>query len=262
MAEWKRKSKLYTPNQPEPFKLSRSKIELFVECPRCFFLDRRLGIARPSLPGFSLNSAVDFLLKKEFDLLREKGEAHELMNRYKIDAIPFSHPRMDEWRTNFTGQHYLEPETNLFIFGAVDDVWENKDKGLLIVDYKSTSTDKMISLEDEYKQSYKRQMEVYQWLFRNNGFTVSSTGYFVFANAGKTKPRFDGVLEFDLSIIPYTGEDSWIIPTLRKIKDCLDGGVLPLPSESCEHCVFREAKIVGVKEEIKFREPEPLRMDF
>ena len=260
MAEWKRRSKLYTPKQQEPFKLSRSKIELFVECPRCFFLDRRLGISRPSLPGFSLNSAVDFLLKKEFDLLRDKKEAHELMNRYKIDAIPFSHPLIEEWRTNFTGQQYLEPRTNFIIFGAVDDVWETREKELLIVDYKSTSTDKAISLDDEYKQGYKRQMEVYQWLFRNNSFKVSSTGYFVFANAGKTKPRFDGVLEFELSIIPYTGDDKWVLPTLFKIKECLDSDTIPQPSEKCEHCVFKEAKILGVKEIIKT--PEPLRMDF
>ena len=28
----------------------------------------------------------------------------------------------------------------------------------------------------------KRQMEIYQWLLRKNGFKVSDTGYFVYAN--------------------------------------------------------------------------------
>lgn len=48
-----------------PFPLSRTKVELFLDCPRCFYLDRCLGIARPSIPPFNLNSAVDALPKTE-----------------------------------------------------------------------------------------------------------------------------------------------------------------------------------------------------
>jgi hypothetical protein len=49
------------------WKLSRSKIDLFLECPRCFYLDNKLGLKRPPGYPFALNSAVDLLLKKEFD---------------------------------------------------------------------------------------------------------------------------------------------------------------------------------------------------
>ena len=55
----RKRRKLYNPKDSEPFAVSRSKIDLFVECPRCFYLDRRLGIGRPSGPPFLLNSAVD-----------------------------------------------------------------------------------------------------------------------------------------------------------------------------------------------------------
>ena len=65
--------------QEVPFKLSRSKVDLFVECPKCFYLDRKLGVGRPPGYPFSLNSAVDTLLKKEFDIHRAKREAHPLM---------------------------------------------------------------------------------------------------------------------------------------------------------------------------------------
>ena len=70
---------LFEPNLREPFKLSRSKIELFMDCPRCFYLDRKLGVGRPPGFPFSLNSAVDALLKKEFDVLRAKNKKHPLM---------------------------------------------------------------------------------------------------------------------------------------------------------------------------------------
>ncbi len=237
-----RKSNLYEKASDEPFKISRSKIDLFLKCPRCFYLDRKLGLARPSMPGWSLNSAVDKLLKNEFDLLREKNQAHTLMKQYNIDAVPFSHPDLPEWRDDcyrYVGASVLHKPTNLNICGIIDDVWINKNKELLIVDYKATSTSKEISLEDEYKQGYKKQMEIYQWIFRQKGFRVSRTGYFVFANAGKNRPKFDGRLEFDVSILSYDGDDSWIEPTLFKIKDCLNSDKLPPAYEKCEYCAYR-----------------------
>jgi hypothetical protein len=231
-------SPLFDPKSKEPYKLSRSKIDLFLNCQRCFYLDRRLGISRPSIPGFSLNNAVDHLLKKEFDLLRIKGEAHTLMKKYKIDAVPFKHPEIDIWRENFKGKSYHERENNFLITGAVDDIWQNPKGELIIVDYKATSTERTISLEDEYKKGYKRQMEIYQWIFRNSGYKVSRTGYFVFANAGKNRPKFDGLLEFELSIIPYTGDTSWILPTLQKVRAVLEKDSPPDFTFGCEHCEF------------------------
>ena len=47
-------------------KLSRSKIELLFDCPRCFWLYAGKGIARPFGAPYTINNAVDFLLKQEF----------------------------------------------------------------------------------------------------------------------------------------------------------------------------------------------------
>lgn len=225
---------LFDPKSNEPYKISRTKIDLFFECPHCFYLDRVLGISRPSGPGFSLNSAVDHLLKKEFDIYREKKEPHPLMLDYKIDAVPLIHADLDEWRENFVGVQVLHKETNLLITGAIDDVWVTPSEELFVVDYKATSTTKEISLEDQYKQGYKRQMEVYQWLMRGKGFKVSNTGYFVFCNGIKDRDLFDAKLEFDLSIISYDGKDTWVEPILKDIKNTLLMTTAPAHSQSCE----------------------------
>ncbi len=194
------------------------------------------------MPTFTLNNTVDALLKKEFDLLRLSGETHELMKKYKIDAVPFKHPEIDRWKENFKGKSYHERDTNFIVVGAIDDIWQNKKEELLIVDYKATSTDRTISLHDEYKDTYKRQMEIYQWIFRNSGYKVSHTGYFVFANAGKNRAKFDGRLEFDLSIISYTGDTSWIYSTLQKIRVLLTSDTIPDFTFGCDYCKFaREA---------------------
>src|ERR1043165_773680 len=94
----KRTKNLYVPGASEPFKLSRSKLELFLNCPRCFYLDRRLGLGQPPGFPFNLNSAVDHLLKKEFDIHRAKNQRHPLFKHYGIDAVPYAHDQLNVWR--------------------------------------------------------------------------------------------------------------------------------------------------------------------
>lgn len=115
------------------WRLSRSKIDLFVECPRCFYIDNKLGTKRPGGFPFNLNSAVDTLLKKEFDIHRLKETTHPLMQTYGIDAVPFQHKDMNTWRENFEGVDFFHKQTNMTISGAVDDVWVNPKGELHIV---------------------------------------------------------------------------------------------------------------------------------
>lgn len=224
------------------FRLSRSKVGLFMECPRCFYVDNKLGVARPPGFPFNLNSAVDALLKKEFDVLRETGSRHALHDEYGVDAVPFKHKDLDVWRENFKGVEHRHKETGLTVCGAVDDVWVNSKGELIVVDYKSTSKDKRIdSLDEEWHDGYKRQMEFYQWLLRRNGFAVSNTGYWVYANATKERDGFDAKLEFEMTLIAYQGDDSWVERTLHELKSCLDSEEIPLPTADCDYCRYREA---------------------
>ncbi|MBU6321377.1 MAG: PD-(D/E)XK nuclease family protein [Patescibacteria group bacterium] len=224
------------------FRLSRSKIGLYLECPRCFYLDNKLGTARPPGFPFNLNSAVDALLKKEFDIHRAGKTAHPLMAAYGIDAVPFAHELIDLWRENFKGIEVVHEPTGFRVSGAVDDIWVRPDGELIIVDYKSTSKDERIeALDKEWHAGYKRQMETYQWLFRAHGYRVSDTGYFVYANASKDKAAFDGKLEFEVTLVPYTGDASWVEPTLRDIKACLESAAIPAAAKDCDYCRYREA---------------------
>lgn len=225
------------------WRLSRSKIELFVECPCCFYIDNKLGTARPRGPSFTLNVAVDALLKKEFDAHRKAKSAHPLMTSYGIDAVPFQHKDMDTWRENFEGVEYKDKETGFTVSGAVDDIWVNPKGELLVVDYKATSKDgKLETLDDSsWAPQYARQMGVYQWLLRKNGFTVSDTGYFVYANASTDAAAFDKKLEFDVTVIPHEGDSAWIDTALKDIKTCIESDEIPPPSEVCDFCRYRKA---------------------
>lgn len=240
------RKKLYDPKAKEAFRVSRSKIDLFLECPRCFYMDRRIGVSRPQGFPFNLNSAVDILLKKEFDIHRKQKTPHPLMDSYGVDAIPFAHEKMSTWRDPFVGvEHFHEP-TNFVVFGGVDDVWQSPDNKLIVVDYKATSKDGEVSLDAEWQDGYKRQMEMYQWLLSKNGFKVSDTGYFVYANGQRDRESFDGKLEFDIKLIPYTGNTEWIEGTLKEMKECLDGD-LPKSNPNCEYCNFVKDRISAEK---------------
>ncbi len=248
MAEFK---KQYNPNRNSDWnfggrnwKLSRSKIELFTECPRCFYLDNKLGTARPRGPAFTINIAIDELFKKEFDTYRKEGKPHPIMLENNLEAVPFQHEKMDEWRDNFVGVTYEDKETGFTISGAVDDIWVKPNGELIIVDYKATAKEEKIETlsNSGWEQSYRRQMGVYQWLLRKNGFTVSDIGYFVYANARKDQAEsFDDTLFFETTLVPCEGENDWIDETLIKIKETLQADTIPPVGESCEFCPYREA---------------------
>lgn len=250
MGYWQERNKPYEPGQSDAFKVSRSKIELFMQCPRCFWLDVRLKIKRPSSPPFNINKAIDELFKKEFDTYRISGEPHPIMKENGIKAVPFAHKDIDTWRENFVGIVYLHEPTNLHVFGAVDDVWIDDEGKLIVVDYKATAKDKPVKAlgaEGTWQDMYRRQMETYQWLLRQNGFDVSDTGYFVYATGTSDRDGFNNVVEFETHLIPHTGKSDWVDDVLLNMKKVMDSDDMPEIGTAamggpCEYCEYAKAR--------------------
>ena len=247
MAEYTYK---YNPNRSSEWnyggakwRLSRSKIDFFFECQRCFYLDNKLGTKRPGFPSFNLNIAVDELFKKEFDIHSQAGTPHPIMTKYHVEAVPFAHKDMDTWRDPFVGITHTHESTGLVVSGGVDDIWVKPDGTLIIIDYKSTSKDgKIETLGDSpWEKQYTRQLGVYRWLLEKNSFSVDETGYLVYANADKSLDAFDGKLIFETTLVPVKADVSWIEAALADIKTCLDQEQLPKSGDSCEFCPYREA---------------------
>lgn len=238
----KKKRNLFTPGSVAPFRLSRSKVDLFLNCPRCFYLDVKLGVGQPPGYPFNLNSAVDRLLKKEFDIHRANGKPHPLMEAYGIEAVPLAHEKIDQWRDALGGGiTFWHPSTNFMLTGGIDDVWVNKQGEFIIVDYKATSKSGEVNIDADWQIGYKRQMEFYQWLFRRNSYNVEEVGYFVYCNGKADKEAFDARLEFDIKLIPYKGDDSWVEPTVLDIHHCLNASVIPESGPDCDFCRYRQA---------------------
>jgi len=217
--------------------LSRSKIELFIDCPRCFWLDVARGIPRPSGPPFTLNNAVDALMKAEFDRYRAAAEPHPLFASVGLDAVPFRHVELDRWRHNFTGVRWLDEATGWTLFGAVDDLWQARSGELMVVDYKATARAEMPTARTLYG-SYRRQMDVYQYLVRRQGLTVSDRGWFVYTNGDGRAGDFGDKLRFTTALVPYDGDDAWVLEAFRHAVATVGQAEPPAAKEDCEYCGY------------------------
>ena len=234
----------YQSGSTAPFMVSRTKIEDFVRCPLCFVLDRKFQVSRPSIPAFTLNSAVDSLLKKEFDEHRSTQTVHPALLELGFDFVPLQHPDIEKWRSNFVGVSlYYEP-TNFHLFGALDDVWLARNGDLVVVDYKATAKAEPVTKlsSEEWHMAYRRQIEFYQWLLASNGFKVAESGYWLYATARNNLNQFDRKLVFDLRLIEHPGDYSWVEPTILAAKAALDSDSLPSPSDNCEFCIYSSSR--------------------
>lgn len=232
-------------------KISRSKIELFLECPRCFYLDVVKKVKRPPGFPFTLNNAVDALLKKEFDKHRQEGTQHPIQIEFGIDAIPSNHEMIDKWRQSmYHGIVYIDEEKGLHIYGGLDDLWVNSNGEYHVVDYKATAKDKPVTELAEWTIIYKRQMEMYQWLLRKNGLKVSSTAYFVYCTGDISADGFDNKLQFHSHLIPYEVDDSWIEKVIEEIHNCLQSPKVPAKSDSCPYCGFYKRLYEELKRDV------------
>jgi len=184
---------------------------------------------------------VDNLCKNEFDHYRAKQEPHPLFVEHDIDAVPFQHEKIDEWRTNFTGIRHIDEEAGYNFGGAVDDVWQKPNGDLIVADVKATSK-KAFSWDDmkdyPYAQGYKRQLEMYQWLFRKNGFSVANEAYLVYFNGLKNEAMFNQELKFELHVVKLECNADWVEEAVLNTKKLLETPGLPAPGTNCEHCKY------------------------
>lgn len=235
----------FNSDHPAPYELSRGRVENYLKCKACFWLEQLHGVKPPEIPSFTINTTTDILLKRDADAVRGKAtlplwETHGLGH-----MIPFDHEHLENWTNslqyglNDTYFNVVHEASHIKFGGGLDDVFLNTETGQIhIVDYKSQAqgtrspdnyVPKPSSIDDPWKMGYKRQMDMYVWVARQKGFDVSNTGYFVYVDA--QHKDIDGMLidenptkawlQFTASIIPYEADPSWVEPTLLEIKEFL-----------------------------------------
>ena len=229
----------------EILKISRSTVEKYISCKRCCLLEKNYKIKPPSLP-FTLNIAVDNLCKNEFDYYRNLQLPHPIFAEYGIDAVPFKHKDLDIWRSNFKGLRYISHQHKYDFGGAIDDVWVNSNGELIVVDVKATSRNTFDWDETfkkyDYPKAYKRQLEMYQWLFEKNGFKVSKEAYLLYFNGKKNEKFFNNSLQFDAHLIKLDCSSAWVEEKIIETVKLLRSDTFPKPSQDCQLCSYLQKR--------------------
>lgn len=216
-------------NNNKPIQLSPNSLDLFLECPYCFWLEKKHGIRRPPPYPYALNTAVDILLKEEFDIYRAKGEPHPLLVAHNIPAKLFHNQELlNQWRSNFSGIRYYDADLGASIFGAVDDILEFKDGKLAPLDYKSTGS----SVPKIYDR-FQLQMDVYTYLLEKNGFLTPRKGYLAFYIVDK-KNGFGDKLPFKKELHEIETNPDDIPELFRDAVLLLKQNVPPQHSPDCK----------------------------
>ena len=189
-----------------------------------------------------INGEIHEIDLSDYDYYRKKKEPHPLFEEHNIDAIPFAHEDLNKWRNNFQGISYTDNATGVHFYGAVDDVWIQPDGKLIISDVKATSKKDFNWQETwnkwDYPKAYKRQLEMYQWLFRKNSFEVSDTAYLVYFNGLKNEPMFDKTLKFELHVVKLECKDDWVEAKIIEAKKLYDKDEMPSGSKNCGTCQY------------------------
>jgi hypothetical protein len=210
-------------------KISRSQIELFIDCPRCFWLDVKFKIKRPTFKGGYIGSKYDPLLKKYFDKHREFNTTPKEIEKYNLRLFP-DLEKLKIWRNNKIGIQYLHPVHNILYYGAVDDILI-KDKFLVPFDFKST-----ISKNFQIYESYKKQLEIYGYLLKKNGEEVLNEGILYVVKIDINE-NFEKVEEREIVKIENLNYEIYD-EILEKLMETYHSDKEPEPNPNCEFCNY------------------------
>jgi hypothetical protein len=221
--------------------LSPNSLNLYLECPHCFWLDKNMGIKRPPSYPYALNSAVDALLKEEFDAYRARGSTHPLLQQNGINAHLFDNQKLlNQWRNNLAGIRYFDNELQATLFGVMDDVLEFDDppsskttarqggKMIAPLDYKSTG-----STAANIYDRFQLQLDTYTFLMEKNGFKTPRKGYLAFYIVDKSKGFIDR-LPFRKELVEIETNPSDIYAIFKDAVEVLRKDSPPPHSQDCK----------------------------
>ncbi|MEM3374235.1 MAG: PD-(D/E)XK nuclease family protein [Candidatus Woesearchaeota archaeon] len=217
-----------------PYSLSPSTINLFLDCPKCFWLQFRKNIKRPEGIFPSLPSGIDRILKEHFDSYIEKNDIPPVLKKHNVDAKLFSNLELlNKWRDQKIGLSFTDNKGNI-LRGAVDNLLI-KDNKLIVLDYKTRGYE----VKNDTHEHYRVQLDLYNFLLRKNGYETENYSYLLFYHPDKI---VENVFLFHTHLVKIDVN----IKEAEKIwKDALKllDESMPNSSENCEYCKYRETKI-------------------
>jgi len=155
--------------------LSPSTIAMFLDCPRCFWLQINEGKKRPAGIFPSLPNGMDKILKEHFDLHRESGKVPQELDG-KFDVRLFDDKdKLKVWRSR-KGLKYTDESTGAELKGILDDLLVAKNGEYVVLDFKTRG----FPLKEDTHEHYQHQMDIYAFLLEKNGMKPADYAILLF----------------------------------------------------------------------------------
>lgn len=212
-------------------RLSPSSLNLFLECPRCFWLQLNENIHRPRGIFPSLPGGMDLVIKDYFDKYREKNELPPELEGKVEGNLLHDHALLNKWRNWRTGLEYTDENLGVMLFGALDDCLE-KDGKFVPLDYKTRG---FAPKEGDSEKYYGNQLDCYALMLEENGYPSGDFGYLVYYYPEHVEEN--GTVIFNVKPIQLKIDPNRARKTLKDAVKLLDGPIPPHHSE-CEYCIW------------------------
>ena len=214
--------------------LSNSRLSLYTECPRCFWLDLNAGIKRPDTIFPSLPGGLDLQFKRYFDQFRARGELPPEV-KGKLPGNLLADPKIiDRWRDWRRGIRYAPPWSDIELMGALDECLVDDSGFHYPLDYKTRGYAPKANTHEYYQD----QMNLYTLLLEGNGHKTKRLAYLLYYHPVEVRER--GLIQFDISIreVPSDPEAAE-----RLVKDAVSvlSGPAPPSHPACGFCNWKDA---------------------
>ena len=205
-------------------------LNLFKECPKCFWMHHNHKFPRPRGIFPSLPGGMDEVIKKYFDKFRGKGEGlpPELSGKVKGKLVP-ELALIEKWRNWRTGLEYDDKKRNAKLIGALDDCLLDGDT-YIPLDYKTRGYPPK---HEECQGYYGTQLDTYALLLWVNGYKVAPFAYLVYYYPKEVKKN--GIVVFNVEPVELEVSIKRAKKLFEEALDCLEGPE-PKSHNSCIYC--------------------------
>lgn len=219
-----------------PVTLSPSRLGRFAECPRCFWLELREGLRRPSGPFPSLPGGMDREIKAYFDRYRARGTLPPELDGRVEERLLADQSFLEAARDWRREPKLRDQALDAVVRGGVDELLEADDGALVVLDYKTRGYPPKGDGAPDY---YRRQLDCYNLIFRAAGHRTADHAYLLYYYPDAVHEG--GAVDFhtDLVRVPVDVDDA-----RQLVEDAVDAlkGSLPPPTGDCDFCAWADAR--------------------
>ena len=210
--------------------LSPSSLSLYMECPKCFWLQKINGIHRPQ-QIFALQSNFDRILKPYFDKFRKEGKLPPELNG-KVEGKLFEDQELlEKWRNALRPTlKYKHPRREgFFLAGGLDDCLFD-GRYYIPVDFKTTGSS---SFEENSEKYYQHQLDIYNFLLTESGYETKGLAYLVYYKPKEVSG--EGLMKFQITVKKMETDHK---RALRLFEDAIEllEGPMPKSHSDCQFC--------------------------